>query len=129
MTYRLPPDISRRMDDATEMVKRRQRELDAQDAAEQAARDKENARHRAAYLARLEAGKQAEQAARDAAREQELAPTKRREMLAWLVAHPDKSEADFAGVWPHVKELLKIGDRDAAIEREIEAQRQRRFGS
>jgi len=113
------------MDDVNEQLKARQRELDAEAAAEQGERDRDNAATRAAYLKGLADKQAAEQATRDAAFEASIAPVRRVKMLAWLVDHPDKSEADFAGVWPHVKELLKIGDRDELVRREIEAQRRR----
>jgi hypothetical protein len=77
------------------------------------------------YHRRMKDKRDAEQAARDAAFEASIAPVKRREMLQWLVDHPGQAEKDFEQVWPHVRELLKIDDRDAAVEREIAAQRRR----
>jgi hypothetical protein len=46
-------------------------------------------------------------------------------MLEWLVDHPDQDEAAFERVWPHLRELLKLDDREAAIEREVAALRGR----
>jgi len=118
------------MDDANEMVKRRLRELDAeakQPTAEEAERSAQAAAYMADYHKRLQAKRDAQQAQRDAEFEASVAPVKRVKMLEWLIEHPDKSERDFQQVWPHVRELLKLDDRDAAIQREIAAQRQRRY--
>jgi hypothetical protein len=128
MTYRLPADIQKRMDDVNAKLKARQRELDAEEkkgTAEEAARHAAGAAYMADYRRRLADTKTAEQAQRDAAREQELAPVKRREMLQWLVDHPDQGESDFERIWPAKRELLKIGDRDELVQREIAAQRRR----
>jgi hypothetical protein len=75
----LPPDIQKRGADITERLKARQRELDAEAAAEQAERDRLNAATRAAYLKTLEDKQAAKQAERDAEYEASIASTKRRE--------------------------------------------------
>jgi len=116
------------MDTVNEQLKARQRALDAEEkkgTAEEAARHASSKLYMEDYHKRLKAKRDAEQAERDAAREQELAPTKRREMLQWLVDHPDQGESDFERIWPAKRELLKIGDRDDLIQREIAAQRRR----
>ena len=127
MSSRLPRNIQRQMDDVNAKLQARQRELDAQDAAEQAERHAQSAEYMADYRRRLAEKKQAEQAQRDAEFERQVAPLKRTKMLEWLIDHPGQSEADFELVWPHVRELLKVDDRDAAIQREIEAQKRRRY--
>ncbi len=130
MSYRLPPDIQRRMDDVNEQLKARQRELDAEEKQETAEEAECNAAGKAYmedYRRRLADTKAAKQAERDAEYEASISPVKRREMLQWMIAHPDKTETDFEQVWPHVRELLKLDDRDAAIRREVEAQHGRRY--
>ncbi len=130
MSYRLPRDIQKRMDDTNEMLKARQRELDEeakQPTAEEAERRAQAAEYMKDYHRRLAAKKAAEQAQRDAEFEASVAPVKRVKMLEWLIANPDKSEKDFARVWPHMRELLKIDDRGELIRREVEAQRGRRY--
>jgi len=117
------------MDDTNEMLKRRQAELDEeakQPSAEEAERRAQSEAYMLDYHRRLKAKRDAEQAQRDAEFEASVAPVKRVKMLEWLVDHPDKSEKDFARVRPHMRELLKIDDRDELIQREIDAQRRRR---
>jgi hypothetical protein len=116
------------MDTVNEKLKARQRELDAEAtrvSPEVAERNAEAELYMQDYRRRLADKKAAEQAQRDAAFEASIAPVKRREMLQWLIDHPGQGESDFEQVWPHVRELLKIGDRDELIQREIEAQRLR----
>ena len=130
MTYRLPPNLQKRMDAANEMVKRRLRELAAeakQPSAEEAERRAQAAEYMKDYHRRMKDKRDAEAAQRDAVREQELAPIKRREMLAWIVDHPDQGESDFERIWPAKRELLQLDDRNAAIRREVEAQRGRAY--
>jgi len=118
------------MDDANEMAKRRLRELDEeakQPTAEEAERRAQSEAYMLDYHRRLKAKRDAEQAQRDAAYEASIAPTKRREMLQWLVDHPGTTEADFEKIWPAKRELLQLDDRNAAIQREIEAQRGRGY--
>jgi hypothetical protein len=116
------------MDDATEMVTRRQRELDAEAtrvSPEVAERNAAGKAYMQDYRRRLADRKAAEQAQRDAAFEASIATVRRVKMLEWLVAHPGQGESDFERIWPHVRELLKLDGRDAAVEREIAAQRRR----
>ncbi len=130
MTYQLPPDIQRRMDATNELLKARQRELDAEEkkgTTEQAERNAAGKAYMEDYRRRLADTKAAKQAERDAAYEASIAPTKRREMLAWLVDHPGTTEADFEKIWPAKRELLQLDDRNAAIRREVEAQKRRRY--
>ncbi len=128
MTHQLPRDLQKRMDDATAMVKRRQRELDAEAtrvSPEVAERNAAGKAYMQDYHKRLKAKRDAEQAQRDVDYEASIAPTKRVKMLEWLVDHPGQTAKDFELVWPHVRELLKLDDRDAAIAREVAAQRRR----
>ncbi len=81
MTYQLPADIQRRMDDVNEQLKQRMKELEGDQAAEQAERDRINAEYRAAYLQNLANEKAAKQAERDAEYEASIAPLKRTKML------------------------------------------------
>jgi len=110
------------------MLKVRQRELDAEAtrvSPELAERNAQSAEYMREYHKRLKAKRDAEQAQRDTAFEASIAPTKLREMLAWLINHPDQGESDFERIWPAKRELLKLDDRDAAIQREVDAQRRR----
>ncbi len=130
MTYQLPADIQQRMDATNEMLKARQCELDAEAtrvSPEVAERNAAGKAYMEDYRRRLADTKAAKQAERDAEFEASIAPTKRVKMLEWLVSHPGQTEKDFEQVWPHVKELLKIGDRDEFVRREVEAQKRRRY--
>lgn len=123
---RLSPELRQRTQEVNEKLLARNAELKAQEEQEQAERDRINAEARARYLADLDAKKQAEQARRDAEQEAREAPVKRREMLAWLVDHPGTTEQDFESVWPLKRELLGLDSREAMIEREVSAMRERR---
>jgi len=94
------------MDATNEMLKARQRELDAEEkkgTTEQAERNAAGKAYMEDYRRRLADTKAAKQAERDAEFEASIAPTKRVKMLEWLVSHPGQTEKDFEQVWPEVE--------------------------
>jgi hypothetical protein len=111
---RLSPELRERIQDVNQRLLDRNKELAGDREAELAENKRRNDIARTQYLSELAEKKAAEQARRGAEEEQRLAPEKRREMLAWLIDHPDKTEADFERIWPLVKESKRIGDREAA---------------
>lgn len=101
----------------------RQRAIEQEQAAKQAARDAANAEARNRYLAELKQREDALKAASDARVAAERAPEKARQMHVWLAQHPGKTAGDFEKAWPHLEETL-FG-HDAMLQREIQAQRER----
>jgi hypothetical protein len=106
-------------------LERHQEEL-KREAAEQAERDRLNAETRKRYLDGLQAKHDAERQRREAEQEAALAPTKERARRQWLYDHPEMTAADFeARAWPLLKANLLEDEREAAIQREMEAMRRR----
>lgn len=102
----------------------RQREIEQEQAAEQAARDKLNAEARSRYLAELKQREDAIKAASDARVATERAGVKAERQRAWLIEHPGQTAATFdKTIWPLIEEQL-FG-HDALLQQEIEAQRRR----
>lgn len=108
-------------------LRARQREIEAQQQAEQAERDRLNTEARNHYLAEQQVKEDAIKAQVAARLAAECAGVKAERQRAWLIEHPGQTAATFdKTIWPLIEEQL-FG-RDAAIKREIEAQRERMGG-
>jgi hypothetical protein len=108
-------------------LRARQREIEAQQQAEQAERDRLNTEARNHYLAEQQVKEDAIKAQVAARLAAERAGVKAERQRAWLIEHPGQTAATFdKTIWPLIEEQL-FG-RDAAIKREIEAQRERMGG-
>ena len=84
---------------ANAQLRAEREEREAQEAREREARKAVNDRLRAEYLAGLEAEKAERRRRDEEGLDRELDSVKQQERRRWLADHPDKTPADFEGIW------------------------------